>query len=802
MDENFKILLQAVLDKVASKKGINDDITNLQNQVDNIKIKAELDPNTANKLASDIAKLLNRQITLSNININQRQLSQTAQQAGKIMSKELKEALQDVTPPGIDVEYSLNEDATDRLDKEVKKKIAEIESRYKDGVAIKVKYDVQNAQNPILDDENKPTGDYAYMQKLAGATFEIKTATGETITQYMKWKEIGKEVIEGQDASIMGLVETHRTYNTVIEDSIAKTSTFVDKRKAAFQKLSDSTAKLAAGAIDPNANKPIKNEQNLEEIAQQYQRVKDALDALDNATETTFNDAKSAVESEKNALEMLITALRNAESTAESLREKPIDVVKETTVQRLKGLESEIEKAGVSSKTLGDNIQDAYGILEQDNLDRSGINNALNLFEKARAELGALKKEASAKISLEIAQVKADGLRSEITNLTNANAELSKFEAKVGNAKVSVASLLSALGNVSTSDDVKLITRQWEAFTASARAAGKITNETVISEKQLQRFYAEKARILQNIKTYLKENSKLTRDTSANAKELKQQFEAAAAAIENLGKGDTVGLSTINKQVTTLKSRVRELGLEGRSLGHEISNMFSKFSGWFSVSQAVMLFISKVKEADEEIKELDTTLTEIGKTSDLAGDALKALGDRAFETASKYGKVANDYLLGVQEMSRAGYENMEQMAELSTLVQSAGDLTAELANDYIIAADAAYGYKGNVEKLTSLLDAQNQVTNRNAVSMEELANATKTAGSLLANVANLSEQEMTAILGAGIASSRESGETVARAVRSIMMNLQGVAGEGGFDGEIIDEDALAKVEARCRCQVT
>lgn len=81
--------------------------------------------------------------------------------------------------------------------------------------------------------------------------------------------------------------------------------------------------------------------------------------------------------------------------------------------------------------------------------------------------------------------------------------------------------------------------------------------------------------------------------------------------------------------------------------------------------------------------------------------------------------------------------------------------------------------------------------------MEELANATKTAGSLLANVSNLSEQEMSALLGTGIARSRESGETVARASRSIMMNLQGVAGEGGFEGEEIDEEQLKKVEARC-----
>lgn len=256
-------------------------------------------------------------------------------------------------------------------------------------------------------------------------------------------------------------------------------------------------------------------------------------------------------------------------------------------------------------------------------------------------------------------------------------------------------------------------------------------------------------------------------------------------------------LDNIKQKFTEIEIQERAAGRLGMSWSDTFKASATKFKDWVIASGAVMHAINKVNASVTELKEINSILTEISKTSDLTTMQLEKLGDTSFETASVYGKKASGYLTGIQEMYRAGYENAEQLAELSVLAQAAGDMDAELANDYLIASDAAYGYGGNIEKLTALLDGQNQVTNRNAVSMQELANATKVAGSMLSNVANIPENKMTALLGTGIATSRESGETVARAVKSIIMNLQQVEGEGGFDGEIIDEEQLKKVEARC-----
>ncbi len=204
----------------------------------------------------------------------------------------------------------------------------------------------------------------------------------------------------------------------------------------------------------------------------------------------------------------------------------------------------------------------------------------------------------------------------------------------------------------------------------------------------------------------------------------------------------------------------------------------------------------QTNESVDELKKIDGILTEIGKTSGLTAKQLEALGSASFETASKYGAKAADYLTKIQEMYKSGYKNAKEMAELSLLMENIGGFDSDLTKDYITASDAAYQYSGNVENLTALLDSQKQVTEQNSISMAELLNATKESAGQLAEI-GIQEDEMTALFGTGLASTGESGETVGRAINSIIMSLQKLKGETGFEGEIIDENSLSKAETRC-----
>lgn len=305
-------------------------------------------------------------------------------------------------------------------------------------------------------------------------------------------------------------------------------------------------------------------------------------------------------------------------------------------------------------------------------------------------------------------------------------------------------------------------------------------------EKQIKSFTQLDATTANNkTLSWLKNNSKAAKDYGDVLTDLANKQRLATSADE---------LKGYTKQVNAIKAEATALGKTGKSVAQELQQGFKRIGEFAYTYGAIQKVENAITSSLNELKNINTIVTEISKAADVPVKQLKDLETSSFSIASKYGQKASDYLLGVQEMTRAGYSDTAGMAELSTLAQSAGDMTAELANQYLIASDMAFGYSGNVEKLNALLDSQNQITNRNAVNMTELANATKIVASQAAQ-SGVAEDKMTAALSTMIATTQQGGEIAARSFKGILMNLQQVTGELD-DGEIIDEDSLQKVEKR------
>lgn len=205
--------------------------------------------------------------------------------------------------------------------------------------------------------------------------------------------------------------------------------------------------------------------------------------------------------------------------------------------------------------------------------------------------------------------------------------------------------------------------------------------------------------------------------------------------------------------------------------------------------------LDKFKESISELIKMDSTLNAISKASSLTASELKNLGDSSFETASKYGKIANDYLLEVQKMAEAGYTNADSMAELSTKLQAATNLSDELADKYITASDKAYKLNGNVTALTTALDGANHIADKNNISMSELAEGMSLIGSQAAS-SGVEINEATAALATMLSVTEHSGSEAANAFQGILMYLQQIPGEA--NGEIIDEKALKRYQNACK----
>lgn len=92
--EDFIVELQAKLDEAASKELINDDINNkLQGKLNELKLKAIIDPKSAQAMAQQLSDIINQKITLSNINIDTGQTDKIGEQIGENIGKRVSNSL-------------------------------------------------------------------------------------------------------------------------------------------------------------------------------------------------------------------------------------------------------------------------------------------------------------------------------------------------------------------------------------------------------------------------------------------------------------------------------------------------------------------------------------------------------------------------------------------------------------------------------------------------------------------------------------------------------------------------------------
>lgn len=281
---------------------------------------------------------------------------------------------------------------------------------------------------------------------------------------------------------------------------------------------------------------------------------------------------------------------------------------------------------------------------------------------------------------------------------------------------------------------------------------------------------------------------------SAASKDVIKQNEAYIASLRELDtQMDRMSFNKIKDGFKQAENSMRGLGKLGASVRQQFKQAYQSFTMWLSASTLVMKVISETRQAFTELKEINTLLTEISKANEsLSKSDLMEIGSNSFDVASKYGKTATDYLSGVQEASRAGYKNAEAMAELSTAAQGAGDMTADIANQMIIATDKAYKLNGSIQSLSKVLDGVNYITNHNAVNMTELSEGMTIVGSTASSF-GVGVNELTAALGTMAATTQQSGSEVARAFRAILLNIRQVSDEE----EGIDAEGLTKYENAC-----
>ena len=279
----------------------------------------------------------------------------------------------------------------------------------------------------------------------------------------------------------------------------------------------------------------------------------------------------------------------------------------------------------------------------------------------------------------------------------------------------------------------------------------------------------ERIQLTSKMESWLENNTRATKEAKENVKQYIEE-------VNKLGDSMTKGqLNSIQNSFKRTNAEMVSMGRTGKSFISELARGFKQIGEFAYTYGAIQKVQNMIVSSIGELKEVDSILTEISKTSNLTKSQIKELGASSFDSASRWGKSASDYLTGIQEMSRSGYygKDAEQMADLSVLAQAAGDLTADTANSYLLASNAAYKYQGNVEKLNAVLDGQNEITNRNSVSMKDMAAATTKSASMASEM-GVKENELSAMIGTIEARTKAGGDEVGTGIKSLLINLQNI----------------------------
>lgn len=582
-------------------------------------------------------------------------------------------------------------------------------------------------------------GDKLGNDQLEKMIVNIKSTQGEVRTLTFQIGELSKAQKQLGKENLFYLTKG-TSDNSGIEKLITSTQKAQDKIKALRTSLTADLEAIRTAWNDTNSNKSVRSTANVEKLETQYAKVEQAIINLSQSDDTTFASMKANVDVQIQKLNQMVSQYHNAEKAEKSLQ------------NQVKNYGDKIDS----------NVLKLNNALNQSTFLKNSSNPQVVEVKKQITDL--ITKYQTLKSSLQ-EDLTPDGIQNVITKFNELGKQFKQVTTSANTLKTSI----------SADNTMSKQAQQAELLTQRVK---KLTAE---------------------INTYKDSNAKAMQSNhlTSNGKTFSQEMDDMLLQLSHCANNDD--FQKIAANFRNIKAEAKSLGLTGGTVFTSLWANIKKFSSWMSLTSLVSTFVMDIRNAITELKEIDTVLTEISKTSDRTTESLEKLGKTSFDTASKYGQKASDYLLGVQEMSRAGFGEIEseQMAELSTLAQSAGDMTAELANQYLIATNAAYKLEGSTEKLNRVLDGQNLITNKNALNLSELAEGTKIVASQAAN-AGIGADQLTAALGTMIATTQQSGSEMANAFKGILINLQQIKGYTDEEtGETFDAESLSKYEKAC-----
>lgn len=219
---------------------------------------------------------------------------------------------------------------------------------------------------------------------------------------------------------------------------------------------------------------------------------------------------------------------------------------------------------------------------------------------------------------------------------------------------------------------------------------------------------------------------------------------------------------------------------EARVLQHKNENDKRRWSGLAGQILNPRAMHQDAKQAFQTIYDsvakVDEQFVNIAKVADAPQSELNKFGDEIFDQASKVGKAADEYGVSVARWLTTG-KSLKQAIDLSqTSVMGSfvGNIDEESMVKYM--AVPLENYKSSALQATDIINAMNEVANKNAVEMNDLGEAYARA-SQTASSAGTTFAQLTGLIAGANTTTRAGGEKIGTALKAIDLNISNIGAQ-------------------------
>lgn len=721
MDE-FLILLQAKLDDAASKGLINSDIITLQNQINKLKLQAELDPKTISNLTKEIEQAINQKITVSNINVNTGQVTKNAQQAGQQIGQQIQSGINKVIQKS-------------NFQKTFTPTLNNFNNTAKDAE----KY-FQTLSKTVSVQEQIGKND-----NLTGFTVSLKNAEGVVEQLRYKYRELTDD---------FGNI-TNRWFEysggSINDNGVIKQMNIISAKADNLQTKLD---KLKSNYSDINSSRPIKDSNNISALSQQYEKVSNAIDNVRSADNATFSSMVSNAQREITALESMISQFRNAENVATQMKSVDISSGIAQAQERLGKLKANSSGFEQMTRTIRE-----LDVAIANVGDKSSLDAFIDKIRIAETQLNRVKAESKsmAQINKIQFQINTGGYESKVDALIT---RTQQWTDRSGDARINTSNLSNALHELTEASNAYANNKSESTQKRLIESSEKLDTEYKKVTNSVRKMNAELAKdsavssLHNQVSDFMSKNGKTVKYFGTDLKYIFDQT-VQGAELSNQE------LTKLKQKFIEVQNTARNAGKLGKTFFQTLKEGMSAFSYWTSSTFLVMKAFQSIKSGINTVKELDTALVDLKKTTTMTAGELEQFYYDSNKTAKEMGVTTKEILEQASAWSRLGFSSAEQatkMAKYSSmfnLISPGMDL--ESSTDGLVSVMKAFkiGLEDTDDVVDGIMSKINVIGNTQALNNSDIVEFLTRSSSAMAE-ANNSLEETIALGTAAVEITRDA----------------------------------------------